>query len=73
MTGEVSTLLRVCQPLLEGSFTSATLLEALETDSEGAQLVETVQKRCGKDHRKKLTDRLRTHIRTKRKHSLNYE
>ena len=73
MTGEVSTLLRVCQPLLEGSFTSATVLEDLEADPEGAQLVETVQIRCGKDYRKKLTDRLLTHIRTKRKHSLNYE
>ena len=58
---------------MEGSFTSATVLEALEADPEGAQLIETVQKRCGKDYRKKLTDRLPTHIRTKRKHSLNYE
>ena len=61
MTEEVSTLLRVCQPLLEGSFTLATVLEAHETDPEGAQLVETLHKRCGKDYRKKLTDRLHSH------------
>ena len=57
---------------MEGHFTQSTVMQTLEADPEGAKLVKTVQTRCGKGYQKKLTDRLRTHLRTERKRRIEF-